>query len=117
MTYRGEFRNDQMHGRISRTARGRESSSVYSEGKYLHGNGTVLDESGAMYEGEFGELGVRNGFGVYTWADGSAVYTGQWRNDRCSGHGVKLFSNGEREEGEWKDGKLTGLSRGRAPGK
>ena len=47
----------------------------------FHGQGTVIFlEDGSKYEGEFNE-GVKNGWGTYTYADGTKL-SGEWRNDK-----------------------------------
>ena len=82
----------------------------YYEGQWLndkiHGNGVYTfaeTSSAASYEGAFAE-GKRNGKGTMHYRDGS-VYSGEWLNDNYHGQGVLVYKNGDRWEGEWKNGK------------
>jgi hypothetical protein len=56
---------------------------------------------GQMKDGNF------NGKGTYYYANGNK-YTGDWINDKMSGHGVFTWTDGDRYEGQYKDGKKNG---------
>jgi hypothetical protein len=49
----------------------------------------------------------RNGFGTYSWSDGSR-YTGGFRNGQLHGQGTLIYSDGGSYAGQWKDGKRHG---------
>ena len=51
---------------------------------------------------EYGE-----GFGKYTYLDGEK-YEGDWRNGKYHGHGTLTFPDGTKYEGKFKDGKENG---------
>jgi hypothetical protein len=48
-----------------------------------------------------------HGRGVYTWADGNR-YEGEWRDGEMHGRGVFTWTNGRRYEGEYLDGWMHG---------
>jgi len=58
------------------------------------------------YEGEF-RGGQANGWGTYTYTDGSH-YDGEWKDGKRHGRGVFSFTNGNRYEGEFRDGNFNG---------
>lgn len=43
-------------------------------------------------------MGKKEGFGIYTWADGS-VYSGEWLDNRINGNGVYLWKDGRKYYG------------------
>lgn len=49
----------------------------------------------------------KHGKGVKVWANGDR-YEGEWREDKQHGRGIYMWANGDRYEGEWKDGDLHG---------
>ena len=51
---------------------------------------------------EYGE-----GFGKYTYLDGEK-YEGDWRNGKYHGQGTYTSKDGEKFVGEWKDGRENG---------
>ena len=53
---------------------------------------------------------MRNGDGVFTVADGSLIYSGQWRNDERFGVG-KLTNGDEVYEGEFKKDVRSGIGK------
>jgi len=59
------------------------------------------------YEGKYNGYGLRHGYGVFTWANGT-VYKGSWSNDLMHGEGTMLFANGEKYEGYWSKGQMRG---------
>ncbi len=90
----------------------------YKDGVYIgealanrpHGFGTKLFTSGNKYEG-YWNIGLRNGQGTYTFANGES-WTGEWKNDSAwNGTGVLCFTEKNvsyRYEGSLKDGKQCG---------
>jgi hypothetical protein len=52
--------------------------------------------------------GKKEGFGKYTWADGS-TYEGDWVDNRINGRGVYLWKDGRRFYGEWINNDMEGL--------
>ena len=40
-----------------------------------------------------------------------AHYNGEWLNNLQDGHGVQIYKNKARVEGEWKQGKVSGFGR------
>jgi len=48
-----------------------------------------------------------NGYGVYEFADGER-HEGEWRNGKAHGRGTHTFPSGQRYEGEHRDGKQHG---------
>mmetsp|Transcript_7471 Transcript_7471/g.12871 ORF Transcript_7471/g.12871 Transcript_7471/m.12871 type:complete len:212 (+) Transcript_7471:166-801(+) len=85
------------------------NGSVYqgtSQAGKSHGRGCLLFPHGDRYEGDFYQ-GAPHGFGVYHWPDGSSFH-GQLRNGQPNGCGRKLYSNKEREEGEFLEEAFVG---------
>ena len=52
--------------------------------------------------------GQRNGHGVFLWTSGDR-YEGQWRDDKMEGKGLMRWADGKQYQGEWMDGKKQGL--------
>ena len=71
------------------------------EGKIPH------EEDPPQYEGEVNEKGQRHGKGTLTWSNGDR-YEGEWKNGKENGQGTMTRSTGNKYEGEWKDGKENG---------
>lgn len=61
-------------------------------------------DGGDNYEGETVQ-GVREGFGIYRWADGS-IWFGYWLDGKREGEGLYINSNGAMMAGVWHEGKL-----------
>ena len=57
--------------------------------------------------GELNASGERHGQGTMIYESGS-VYEGAFANDKYSGKGVFSYSNGDKHEGEWKEGEPNG---------
>jgi len=49
----------------------------------------------------------KNGYGVYTWSDGEK-FEGDWKNGKQDGKGTYFYSNGSKYIGGWKNGKKEG---------
>lgn len=59
---------------------------------------------GDSYEGE-SHNGIREGFGIYRWADGS-VWFGYWEGGLREGEGLYINANGAMMAGIWSEGEL-----------
>jgi len=105
--YEGDYRNDVMSGR---------GTYYFQDGtKYIgeffnntfNGFGCYEWPNKARYEGPYKD-GKRHGHhGVYMWSDGQK-YDGDWEYDKRVGHGIMRYINGDYYDGEWKDGEETG---------
>ena len=120
--YDGAWLRDQRTGEgklISRTAK---YAGGFLDNEY-HGQGTLVDADGNVYDGEF-ERGEFHGMGKYKTsavsgggASGSAegvkaeVYTGEWRRGKRCGQGQQLYSSGAIYVGMWIDDKFQGQGR------
>ena len=57
---------------------------------------------------EFELIGdCENGQGTITWANGDK-YEGEWKDGKKHGKGTETCSNGDKYEGDWKDGEKHG---------
>ena len=59
------------------------------------------------YKG-FWKNNLMNGYGTYTFSDGS-IYEGEWENNKRHGFGILTFPNNEKYLGEFKNGKIEGI--------
>lgn len=114
--YEGNWENGLFHGL---GVLWDEDGSVYRGGfKYGERHGSQCDElyvDGSHYCGNFARNG-REGQGKMIFkanVDGDMTnsYVGSWRGGRFHGHGVRLFPDGTRYEGEYADGKPHGIGR------
>ena len=75
-------------------------------------------DNGEQYEGEWDELGRKDGKGIQTFLDGS-YFEGYWKEDKRIGQGRLIYDNGEVYiayyeenggiyEGQYRDGKKHG---------
>ena len=69
--------------------------------------GCFVFADGDRYEGHF-RRGAMHGFGVYYWANDRSSYFGNWRDNSQNGCGIKFYSGGAVEYGEWKDDQYLG---------
>ena len=80
----------------------------YRDGK-PNGKGKLYyseNENGLLtYEGDFAD-GVRHGYGILIWDDGTR-YEGNWVNNDWNGKGKIQYSNGTIYDGEWNNGEKT----------
>ena len=67
----------------------------------------VTLDNGAEYEGEWDEVGRKDGRGVQIWVDGS-LYEGYWKIDKANGRGRLIHADGDVYNGDWKDDKAHG---------
>lgn len=70
------------------------------QGQY-HGRGTLINEDGSIYDGEW-RNGLQEGQGIFKYVDGG-VYVGQWVADFACGYGEMDFAEGATYKGEWKE--------------
>ena len=59
-------------------------------------------ENGEQYEGDWDELGRKDGKGILFSTDG-IIYQGYWKEDKRNGRGRLILENGEIHVGEWKN--------------
>lgn len=89
--YEGDWKNGKMEG----------------YGEYHHYEPSI-DRFGAIYKGQF-KNGVREGVGRMTYANRN-IYEGQWQNNLRTGMGVCWFTNGDCYHGLWQfDNMLRGV--------
>lgn len=67
----------------------------------IHRTLMTLD-NGKKYEGEWDELGRKDGEGILIWPDGS-LYEGYWKADKAHGRGRLIHANGDVYTGDWRD--------------
>ena len=86
-----------------------ESGATY-EGEWgndrFEGWGTYTFENGDRYVGEFKD-GNYHGQGTFTAANGDK-YVGEFKDDKFNGQGTYTYRDGRIDVGEFKDGKLNG---------
>ena len=70
----------------------------------MDGKGLYKWSSGKTYEGDWVDNRM-NGKGIMKWPDGR-VYNGDFVNDIRNGKGFIILSNGEKNWGKFKDGKM-----------
>ena len=68
---------------------------------------SVVSSRGGHYDGERNARGEWEGFGRYTFTDGS-VYEGQWLANQHDGLGTFWYESGNEYYGQWKVGKKHG---------
>lgn len=101
--YVGQFRENYPHGQgVRHLAEGGEESGEWREGEFI---GSSLIESGKLgcVEGD-----CENGKGSYIWKEGSAKYSGQFKDALPHGFGICIYANGDRYRGEWVEGAFGG---------
>lgn len=52
-------------------------------------------------------MGLRHGSGYRVYANG-ARYVGQWKDDLQNGVGTMIWPSGDVYRGDWKDGSMSG---------
>lgn len=115
--YAGEFSNSQFNG--TGTLYSADGQIVYY-GTFRNGRPTSTFPSTEHYDGyrwevqecEGGESycgetidGVRNGLGIYRWADG-AIWFGAWSNGSRNGDGIYIAADGRTVSGTWIGNEL-----------
>ena len=76
------------------------------EGDCSNGYGTYTWENGSKYVGEWKDGEFYEG--TRTWANG-AKYAGEFKDFKFHGQGTYTNANGNKYVGEFKDGKYNGL--------
>ncbi|ATZ81018.1 phosphatidylinositol phosphate kinase [Bodo saltans virus] len=46
-----------------------------------------------------------HGYGVYI-RDNGDKYDGEYKNGKCHGHGVMIYANGCEDDGEWENDEI-----------
>jgi len=129
--YDGDWKNGKMHGKgILILGQGDVYSGEFDRGQY-HGFGTLKCGNGDSYVGfwergrEGGQMtrfiaatgdeykgnmrqGVRHGKGRQTFGRGRGYYEGDWERDKSHGEGVRVYSNGSKYAGEFREGAVHG---------
>mgnify|MGYP001131685251 CR=1 FL=1 len=54
------------------------------------------------------DMGVWRCRGILSYADGDR-YEGEWKNGKMHGKGVYVYANGDRYDGEWSEDKRHGV--------
>ncbi|MEZ4925228.1 MAG: caspase family protein [Saprospiraceae bacterium] len=101
--YQGSFKNNYPDGHGTRKlVSGEEETGEWKQGEFL---GTSL-----MVNGKVGciEGNCDDGQGTYVYKEGSAKYTGSFKNGAPHGFGTCQYANGDVYEGEWEDGAFGG---------
>ncbi|CAD8096789.1 unnamed protein product [Paramecium primaurelia] len=105
--YIGEWKNDKNDGKGIYIHSDKSRYEGEWKEDHLHGKGKEIwaDES-AYFEGQF-VMGVKDGYGIYRWADGSS-YDGEFKNGFFSGQGTYCWSDGSKYKGQWSNNKMNG---------
>ena len=86
-----------------------KGETLYGWGKYpeIVWKGFGEKETHPKYEGEVSN-GKPNGFGVLTYPYDEKSVVGEWKNGKKHGQVILTFPDGEKYEGEYKDGLKNG---------
>jgi hypothetical protein len=111
VTWTGDCRSGKAEGKGTLTwhytdpARGEltETTTGTLAGGKLNGQTTMSFSSGNRYEGMVRD-GLKNGHGVFTWADGR--YEGEYKEDKEHGQGTYTDADGQQYTGQWVEGCL-----------
>ena len=105
--YEGEWKNRRKHGKGSIIIMPMEPS-IQAIGSMIKKQVTafLFGPNNDRYEGQFKD-GNFNGKGRKYFANGNQ-YTGDWINDKMTGHGIFTWPNNSRYEGQFKDGNFNG---------
>uniref|UniRef100_A0A7S2S1K0 Uncharacterized protein n=1 Tax=Rhizochromulina marina TaxID=1034831 RepID=A0A7S2S1K0_9STRA len=119
--YIGSWKRGKMHGRgLLQLANGEKYEGEFHEG-YFFGRGRYTYTDGGYFDGEYVTMkgakghdvkfpdanGKRNGFGVRVWVNGDK-YEGEWRDDVPYGRAVVRKASGGRFTGEYYRGNKSG---------
>lgn len=104
--YEGNFVNGDMEGDgVLKTQNGDEFEGVFKDGK-LNGKGIIRNSAGKVYyEGEFLDNKM-HGFGILTLLEDNERYEGEFIDGSPYGNATYYFSNGDRQEGYFVDGRM-----------
>lgn len=67
---------------------------------------TMNFDGGDTYVGCLNDRGLQEGFGTYTFSDGSKLYEGNWKEGNFEGDGTYYFPDGAIASGTFKNGLL-----------
>lgn len=68
---------------------------------------TFVDSRGAGPRGRCVEGNCTNGVGTKIWPDGKK-YQGHWKNGKRHGQGTMTLPSGKVKRGQWRDGRFMG---------
>ena len=87
----GSWKNGKLHGIVQEVSYDDDGSLIYT------------------FDGEM-KMGVMSGWGTQTLYDKEGyllgTYVGNWENNDWNGWGIWIWSNGEIEKGNYKEGEL-----------
>lgn len=111
-SYKGEWKDDEMHGRGKLIARDNLDRKKTYVGEFKFGKrdgfGKCTLGDGSVYEGQWRQ-DQRHGWGSWLDAGRGTWYVGEWHSDACRGNGTTLSADGTLYVGE----HLAGLPHGR----
>ena len=107
-SYIGCFQRGMYHGYgVLRKATGDTYNGEFSHGK-PSGEQLIEYTNGDVYKGNM-LLGVLNGKGKFMWAKGRGFYDGDWIRGRFHGEAIRVYSNGNKYMGTFRDGEIHGV--------
>lgn len=71
------------------------------------GHGVQTFSNGSVYEGDF-DSDLREGRGIFRWAQQGDVYEGEWKRNQRHGRGIHSWADGRKYHGEWTCGVIEG---------
>lgn len=89
---------------------GRLCAQTCIEGDCDNGEGTLIQDNGIKYVGQF-KGGQYHGVGICYWPNGGGRYEGEWKNNLPHGKGSRLLSTGKRQVGWFEEGLFQGHSK------
>jgi len=100
--------NDAFSQKYEKTAnKGRETlGNLVDVASLTEANGLEKNSEG-QYRGQTTGHGLRSGYGVQNYTDGSS-YQGNWHNDKKHGSGLWKSAEGQVCEGAWSEGEFAG---------
>lgn len=101
--YTGAFKENYPDGFGARKMKdGTEESGEWKQGEFI-GQSLVVQGKTGCIDGD-----CETGQGVYVYKEGSAKYTGTFKNSAPDGYGTCVYANGDVYVGEWKEGAFGG---------
>lgn len=82
-----------------------ESSKQIADTEYLASVDVETEEyaNGSVYRGQLVN-GEKHGLGIFYLPNRTVLYFGEWKHDKYDGRGTYLYEDGERYEGQLRDG-------------